>query len=311
MNLTSGICTNIQRFSLHDGPGIRTTVFLKGCPLRCIWCHNPETWKRGRELFFSEAKCVGCGICVKECANGAVSVADGKAKTDRKLCTSCLACANVCPARARTASGEEYTADELAEILKKDSKYYEKSGGGVTFSGGEPLLQTDFVCAVADLMRKSGIHTAMETSLYASSENVERAAEHIDFFMVDIKSTDDAAHKKFTGVSVLPILENVKLLSSLGKKVLIRIPIVETFNATAQNIRATAKFLSENTDFREVELLRMHKLAEGKYSSLDRAYEAAELPIPTEEKMISFAELLAELGIKAHYKKDTYEKGRG
>ncbi len=301
-----GVLTEIQRFSIHDGPGIRTTVFLKGCPLRCQWCHNPETHSARPELAVTAARCAACGVCAAHCPNGAIRISPEGATIDRAACKACFSCVGVCPNRALRRYGAEYTAEQLTEILLKDRAYYDKTGGGVTFSGGEPLIQSGFVRETAELLRENGVHSMMETSCYAGREALEQTLPVIDRYMVDLKVKDDAAHRHYTGVSVEPILQNIAYLSEQGADVLIRIPIVTGCNDTAENMEATARFLNTETRFRKIELLRMHKLAEHKYASLDKEYLVSDLPIPEEERIAQLAEQLTTYGMTVLYGKTEF-----
>lgn len=306
MNTIHGICTNIQHMSIHDGPGIRTTVFMKGCPLRCVWCHNPETLTVSPELFIYLNKCTNCGICLSVCHEGAVTVKDGSVITSHKKCISCFQCVPLCMNRARSICGTDYTVDELLHILLRDRRYYEKSGGGVTFSGGEPLLQIDFIKALTAELHHEGIHVAMETSAYGSVNAMDAAIDCVDFFMIDLKHMNDECHRRFTGVSNQRILENIIRCSEKNADVLIRIPMVEGANTDLNNLEKTVEFLLTKTKYRKVELLRMHRLAEEKYHSLGREYLLDELKEPTEEKMEEYAHILAALGLDIIYKKKVF-----
>lgn len=299
---TVGIITNVQRMSVHDGPGIRTTVFMKGCPLHCIWCHNPETQSARVQLAYHANRCKGCGVCAEHCPSGAISLSsDGKIKRDASKCVLCMRCTEVCPWLAWEKYGKEITSAELCALLAKDKEYYKQSGGGVTFSGGEPLSQHRFVTHCAAELRTMGIHTAVETSCFGDSEALAEMASVTELFMVDIKNMDDARHLEQTGGHVQPVLSNLCLLSSLGASVLIRIPIVKGFNDSDENIENTARFLLENTVFRRVELLRMHKLAESKYTALGRDYAAMRLDVPDMDTVMHSAEILKRHGIEVIY----------
>jgi len=205
-----GLITNVQRFSIHDGPGIRTTVFLKGCPLRCFWCHNPETQRAEPELEFFPDRCIGCQECVRRCPEGAQAVEDGRRVYRRARCRGCGRCAETCYAEALVLAGRWWTAEELLEELLRDKPFYDQSGGGVTLSGGEPLLQARFSERVLQLCQEAGVHTAIETCALGQWDRLAGLLRWTDLVMADIKLPDDAAHRAATGTPVRPILENIR-----------------------------------------------------------------------------------------------------
>lgn len=289
-----GRITQIQRFSVHDGPGIRTTVFMKGCNLRCIWCHNPETYAGKIELEYFANRCTQCGRCVEACPNQARQLINGAAVRDKTKCTNCFLCENICLNGALSICGKDYTPEELCDILKRDVKYYKKSGGGVTFSGGEPLLQADFVFQCAKLLRAEGIATAVETASNLPSEVMEQAIDHFSVFMCDIKAMDPQLHKQLTGVTNERILKNIALLASKGADVLVRIPVAMGLNGTEENIRATAQFMAEN-GLHRIELLKLHKLSEHKFSALDLPHTHPEVPDTTDEDIERFYRIFEEI----------------
>lgn len=297
-NEFKGTVLQLQRMSVHDGPGIRTTVFLKGCPLRCGWCHNPESQKTEPELAYHVGKCVGCGLCAKHCPAGALRLQDGKIVRDPGQCILCMKCSEICPSFAMETYGKVMTADEVCAVVEKDIAYYESTGGGVTFSGGEPLLQADFVYAVEKRLHENNVHTAVETSCFGEREKLKRLTEETDLFMVDIKTMAKDLHRQWTGASLLPILRNIALLSEWGARALIRITVVLGVSDSIENVAKTAEFLLRETKFRQVELLRMHKLAQGKYQSLGRQYPADRLEIPTEETMRRLERELLRYGME-------------
>lgn len=263
-----GMIFDIQRFSLHDGPGIRTSVFFSGCNLRCLWCHNPESHEMKPRLGYFVHACTLCGKCAEVCPAGAAAARNGRLEFNRGLCASCFACVGSCVSGARRVIGKRMSAAEVFDIAARDRKYYEKSGGGVTFTGGEPLLQLDFLTELLLLSRDAGIGTAVESALCVTGDSIRRIAPLTDLFMCDIKTMDGGLHKQMTGVSNLDILTNIRLLSRLGADVLIRIPVMEGVNASMENMRLIADFLLNETEIRRVELLKLHTLAAHKYDAL-------------------------------------------
>ena len=288
-----GCVTQIQRFSVHDGPGIRTTVFLKGCNLRCIWCHNPETYAAGKELEYFANRCSGCGRCVSACPGGVLQISDGKAVRDTAQCTRCFACESACMNGALEKCGTDYTAEELCGILQKDIKYYQRSGGGVTFTGGEPLLQSEFVFRCADLMRSTGISVALETACNLPEPVMQKALQHASLFMCDIKAMDPALHKQLTGVSNERILSNIRMLAAAGACVLIRVPVAMGLNGTEENIHATARFMKEN-GLNRIELLKLHRLSDHKYAALGLPNTHPDVPETTDADIKAFYQIFAD-----------------
>jgi pyruvate formate lyase activating enzyme len=308
-NLT-GIVTNIQRFSIHDGPGIRTTVFLKGCNLRCYWCHNPETWRPQPELQTFPDKCIGCGACLTVCPNGAHVMVDGEKVFRRELCTACGACADQCYAEALVIVGDEMTVDEVMAEVLADRAFYKNSGGGVTLSGGEPALQLDFAYALLARSKAEGIHTAIETDANYAWERMARLLEVTDLVMTDIKHMDPEVHKAVTGVANDRIQANHRRLMATDVPVIFHTPVVPTVNATDEQIGAIAAYVRDLAEIRaasestapppRLELLPFHKLAADKYRSLGLVYNALDLTPPTGEEMAHFEEVATAHGIQAH-----------
>ena len=299
--MARGMITNIQRFSIHDGPGIRTTVFLKGCNLRCFWCHNPETLSSRAELQLFLDRCIGCGECFRRCPRGAHVQIDGQRRFDRGKCVGCGTCAETCYAQALVMAGECKTVDEVVDVVLRDRPFYETSGGGVTLSGGEPLLQLEFSHAILERCREEGLHTAIETAANFPWAQVASILPVTDLVMVDIKLIDADRHKQHTGVSNRRILENVKRLGQAAKSLIVRTPIIPGVNDNPQDVAAIASFVAGLPNLQYYELLPFHPLARGKYDSLQMTYSAKGLEIPAREHMDQLAEAAQALQIPVRH----------
>ena len=290
---------NIQKFSTHDGDGVRTTIFFKGCPLRCMWCHNPESQHYYKELIFHHHKCTACGRCVAKCKQGANSIVDGKIVFDRSKCTACGVCTDWCITEARELAGKEYTVDALVKEAMKDKIFYEQSGGGVTLSGGEVMASQhmDYVEEVCRKLHENGVSVFIDTSGYTDYENLKRILPYVDVFLYDIKVMDPEDHKKYIGVYNSLILENLKKLSDEGAGLYIRLPIIQQVNATDEHIESVIHFLKENNiHARQVNLLPYHDIGKGKYASLDMEYHDDEMSVPVSELMEHFKSMFVEQG---------------
>ncbi|HYH01416.1 MAG TPA: glycyl-radical enzyme activating protein [Terriglobales bacterium] len=272
-----------MRFSLHDGPGIRTTVFLKGCPLSCWWCHNPESQSPRSEVMYAADRCVSCGDCVQACTHQALTWRNGPVR-DADRCTNCGDCAKVCPSDARRLVGQWITADEVVRRARRDQVFFEQSGGGVTFSGGEPLMQPDFLFAALSACKAEGLHTTVDTCGFARPETLVRISEKTDLFLFDVKLIDSERHKHFTGVSNGLILENLAMLVKMKKPVFVRIPIVPGVNDDEANICASMELLSR-TGIQKVDLLSYHETGTDKYRRLGSNYGLQDVTPPSPEKM--------------------------
>lgn len=279
---------NIQKYSIHDGPGIRTTVFFKGCPLNCFWCHNPESQKLAPEIIFFEDRCTKCGTCIKICPSNAIIPEN---------CIGCGVCSDICPNNARELSGKFFTTHELMKEIKKDEIFYEESGGGVTFSGGEPLIQSAFLKEILPLCKNREIHTAIDTCGFASWENIEQILDNIDLFLYDLKLMDDKKHIKYTGVSNKIILENLKKLSNLEKRIFIRIPIISGINDDYENIKNSAEFLSK-LNIEQVNLLPYHKMGMEKYKRINKEYKMTGYEKPSDDKLKEIQGIFKTFDIK-------------
>ena len=264
-----GMITDIQRFSLNDGPGIRTTVFLKGCNLHCAWCHNPETIRKKNELMVYPANCIGCGHCVPVCPPGARSIAGGVLQFDRSRCTACGACAAVCfPGALKMAGRSVSVAEVMGEILQ-DRAYYADSGGGVTLSGGELFCQAEFADALIDACREEKIPVAVETNLNWQFESARPILEKLDLIMFDVKIFDSVEHKRWTGVENAELLDNARRLDTLDRPLIARTPLIPGATDSAENIRAIAGFLRNFRNLRCYELLNFNPLGDSKYRALE------------------------------------------
>jgi pyruvate formate lyase activating enzyme len=305
--MTKGIIFDIKRYSIHDGPGIRTTVFFKGCPLSCPWCHNPESQLAQLQLMFWKDRCLRCGNCVLACPNKAISVSNGLPVTDPERCRLCGTCVEVCPAKAREIVGKEVSVSEVMKEIEKDIIFYDESGGGVTFSGGEPFLQPGFLDDLLGACKNKGIHTVVDTSGYADTDDILRISEKIDIFLYDIKIMDREKHKRFTGVYNDLILKNMETLSSAGNRIFVRIPLVSGINDDLKNIRAIGEFVSRLNGVKEIDVLPYHKGGIEKSRRLvgwDKQFEAQPLK---EETFSRVANELRICGIKIKVGGDYYE----
>ena len=270
--MEKGLIFNIQKMSIQDGPGIRTTVFFKGCPLRCLWCANPESQNRKKEIAFFHGKCVQCGYCTQICPVQAITGSNQMFSIHREQCIQCLQCAKECCTNAKKIIGQEYSSKELLIEIFKDKEFYVKSGGGVTFSGGEPFLQYDFLLECLKECKKEGLHIAIETTGFSDIEKILSASRYIDLIFYDLKHMDTQKHKKFTGVSNDTILHNFRTLTQYHKNVIARIPLIPSFNDSETNIRKTAAFAANCGAYR-LEILPYHKLGIIKYQQLGREYQ--------------------------------------
>ena len=295
--LATGIVFDIRRYAIHDGPGIRTTVFLKGCSLSCAWCHNPEGQSRGVEALIRENRCIRCGACVDACGHGAATWSEAGPVTDRSLCAACGDCAAVCYADARELVGREMTAEEVVAEVARDEPFYARSGGGMTLSGGEPLLQPAFAAALLARARERGVHTALDTCGYAPWETFDRVRGDVDLFLYDVKLLDDERHRRFTGVSNAPILANLRSLSARGHAIVLRVPVIPGVNDDPANLEALAALAGELPHLARVDLLPYHHIGADKYARLDRAYPLPDAAPPPAGRMAAIARLLTERGL--------------
>ncbi len=289
-----GWVSNIQRFCVHDGDGIRTTVFLQGCALRCLWCCNPENMSAGPRLKYNEALCTACGRCAAVCPNGAPAVRNGRLAVDRARCGGCGACVPACPNQARSICGVRMNAAEVLRQVERDAAFYRKSGGGLTLSGGECLLQPDFTKALLCGAKERFIHTAIETCGYAEWQAFERILPYTDLFLFDIKHPNAQAHRRLTGRGSGPILRNLSRLAAHGARIILRVPVVAGCNDAAGTLLKTAQLAKRNRVER-VELLPYHKLGIRKYEMLGLQYGGAALCTPEPEELSQKAALMRQI----------------
>jgi pyruvate formate lyase activating enzyme len=291
-----GILFDLQRFSVHDGPGIRTLVFFKGCPLHCPWCSNPESQRFAPELLFDPAKCVACGGCVEACPNGAVWLEADRRRYERERCRVCGRCVEICYAEARTIAGRRVTADEVVAEALKDAPFFANSGGGVTLGGGEPLAQPDFAQAILTRCRAHGIHTAVETCGHVPWPGIEMVLPWTDLFLYDLKHLDPVKHGRETGGDVGLILANLERLAAAGAPLIVRAPVVPGFNDDPEEVRAIAERVA-GLGIAELHLLPYHRLGQGKYRLLGRDYAFTGGDKVPEETLVSLRNVAAATGL--------------
>ncbi len=296
---------DIKRFAIHDGPGIRTTVFFKGCPLRCQWCHNPEGQDYKLEIAIRESRCrQECRECLPACPKGAISRNEKTALIDKAKCDLCGKCRDVCVYEALDVIGQEVTVDEVVEEVEKDRVFFDESGGGITFSGGEPLMQPDFLEALLERFKKRGVRRTVDTSGYAPFEILERVSRNVDLFLYDIKLVDDKKHKEYTGVSNRIILDNLKRLAEKEKKVVVRIPVVPGINDDKENIQKTAEYLLSLKKIKHISLLPFHRGGADKAKRLGKESLAGSIPSPAAENLDKIKKMLSSSGF-------LFEEGNG
>ena len=290
----------MQRFAIHDGPGIRTLIYMKGCPLKCLWCSSPQTQKPSTEILHIELNCKKCGSCIEVCSNNAITISDKNGiQIDRKLCKSCGECVETCLNQALKLAGNKVTVEELFKEVNKDSPFYRRSNGGITVGGGEPTMQHEFVTAFLKRCKQIYIHTAMESCGYVKWEYLEKLLEHLDLVYFDIKHMDPLVHKELTGVSNELILENIKKASAL-RPVIIRIPVATGLNDSDENILATARFATGlGSNLQRIEILPYHKFGTHLYDQLGIEYKLKDVDPPSDERMEKLKELIESCGIKA------------
>ena len=294
----AGKIFDIKKYAIHDGPGIRTTVFLKGCPLTCGWCHNPEGLWGAPKIIYEFNRCIGCGDCIEACREAAISATPNGMSTNRHRCKGCGVCVDACPGGARELTERTVTVNQLVEIIKQDILFYDESGGGVTFSGGEPLLQADFLIEVLKACGHCEIHRIVDTSGYANRSIIEEVARQTDLFLFDLKLIDSKRHKQFTGVSNQTILDNLAFLHNLEANVTVRIPLIPGINDDHENLSQICSFLLPFKGIRDVHILPYHDYQKNKYGKLGMEYTADDIVAPTPERVSNSLKQFEEKGFQ-------------
>jgi pyruvate formate lyase activating enzyme len=303
MKKIEGIVFNIQRYSIDDGPGVRTTVFLKGCPLSCLWCSNPESQNLQPEVTWRYTSCKKCGTCAKTCPLGLITLDEDGVHIDRKSCDRCGKCIEACVPEALRMSGTKMTVDEVYNVVKRDIDYYKASGGGITCSGGEILVQSDFVAALFKKSWADGIHTCADTSGYGTKKAMEKILSYTNLVYFDLKHMDSAEHKKYCGQSNDLILSNLSLVVQKKIPLVIRIPVIPGYNNSDENITAIAKTVSRLTKKATISILPYHSYGANKYRMIDMKYMLDDVKTPTEEELSKIRQIIESFGLNCDISK--------
>jgi len=293
----TGTVFDIKRYAIHDGPGIRTTIFLKGCNLKCLWCHNPESWSPEPELHLRQNRCIHCGKCAQVCANKAITINNGYVVTDPQKCNHCGACAEVCLANAREMIGKTFTVNDLMKEIEKDLIFFDQSGGGVTFSGGEPLNQPEFLLQLLKQSKLRDIHTTLDTTCHAEQNLIKEVARYTDLFLCDLKHMQTYKHQELTGVGLELILSNITCLSTLNQAIIIRIPLIPGLNDDQENIEATGQYVLSLQGVKWIELLPYHSGGREKTTRLLSNIELIEAQTQSEQQLKDIAAILRQIGV--------------
>jgi pyruvate formate lyase activating enzyme len=295
----TGMVFDIKRYAIHDGPGIRTTVFLKGCLLNCPWCHNPEGKAREQEFMWYEEKCIGCRDCQDACTKEAISFSDDSLHLDQRKCDLCEVCVEVCHSQALKLVGKRMTVAQVMKQVEKDMAFYDESGGGVSISGGEPLIQPEFLSSLLKACKELGIHTAVDTCGYVKSDVLLKISEHVDLFLYDLKVIDDEKHTRFTGFSNELILKNLRELSNAGQKMIMRFPLIPGVNDDEEDIQQLGEFISSLKGVKELSILPYHKAGVEKSRRLKKPKDTEFLNHPvSSERLSEIEKRLKDFGLK-------------
>ncbi len=297
--MQSGLIFDIKKYAINDGPGIRLTIFFKGCPLGCAWCHNPESISPKVQKMYNPTKCIGCKACIEVCPNHACTLSADGILTDKKLCNCCGKCADICPTKATEMSGRVATIEELMEIAEEERVFFDQSGGGVTISGGEPLLQPEFLISLLEELGRRSIHRTVDTTGFSSSELLLRVAERTDLFLYDLKHMENLQHKKWTGVANKRILENLTLLSQKNVPINIRIPLITGVNDSFTNMEQTANYIAGLPgDTKQVNILPFHNIGASKYTKLGKTFDDNGMAEPSEAIISRVKSQFADVGLE-------------
>ena len=295
-----GIIFNIQKFSIHDGPGIRTTVFFKGCPLRCEWCANPESQMIQPQVLYNEEKCMHCATCIHTCTKDAIKMIKGHIELDYKKCDGCMDCVKACPYKALTQEGEKKTVEEIVNTCMQDKDFYEESNGGVTLSGGEAMIQYDFMIALVKALKEKGLHVAIETTGVIDHERFKKAAPLFDLLLFDVKQADSLKHQKGTHMTNETIQKNFKWAIEQGIEVLPRVPVIPGFNETLQDAKEIAKCIKD-AGAKDVQLLPFHQFGEKKYKLLGKDYKLHEVKALHPEDLADYQKEFLNIGLNCFF----------
>ncbi|MFO7616009.1 MAG: glycyl-radical enzyme activating protein [Bacteroidales bacterium] len=298
--MSSGLIFDIKPYSINDGPGIRITLFLKGCPLNCLWCHNPESISPKVQKMYSKSRCIGCGSCVESCPQNALKLTPDGIVTDFERCDLCGICADVCPTRAMEMSGRPASVEEIMKIFRRERTTMDQSAGGITISGGEPLLQPEFLIELLDACGREGFHRAVDTAGFVRTETLLEVARRTDLFLYDLKLMDPEMHRRFTGVSNEKILDNLQVLAATGANINIRIPLIRGVNADPDELGRMARFIASLPGERRlVSLLPYHNIAMNKYNKLGQEFDFTGLDEPSSQEIETAIRIFAAEGLTA------------